>query len=193
MAKGTFTMLTGIPGAGKSWYSDKIQKQDPNAVVLSSDAIREELYGDASVQQNPRLVFQLMFERSVQALRDGKHVVYDATNLNANTRTRTLENVMREAHPAHTECVWVYRTPERCREANKTRNRHVPDDVITRMEKSFQIPTKKEGWDSIRAFNPELNRPVDIYIANAELKADALKQERQKTDRSSAIADELMK
>ena len=44
-----FYMMVGLPGSGKSWYAgNKLL----NAVVHSSDAIREEILGDVTDQSN---------------------------------------------------------------------------------------------------------------------------------------------
>ena len=60
--------LVGVPGSGKSTYAKKILEAKPDAVWVSSDAIREELWGDANDQQQPSSVFGEMFKRAVAAL-----------------------------------------------------------------------------------------------------------------------------
>lgn len=52
-----FYMMVGLPGSGKSWYAGN---KLPNAVVHSSDAIREEILGDVTDQSNQQLVFQTL-------------------------------------------------------------------------------------------------------------------------------------
>ena len=46
-------ILIGIPGSGKSTYAKEEHESNSNSVYLSSDKIREELYGNESVQGNP--------------------------------------------------------------------------------------------------------------------------------------------
>lgn len=43
----TFIQMIGIPGSGKTEKA-KVLAKEHNAVLLSSDAIREEILGDAS-------------------------------------------------------------------------------------------------------------------------------------------------
>lgn len=43
MSKPTMTMMVGLPASGKSTYAREIAKEN-NAIVLSSDAIRWELF-----------------------------------------------------------------------------------------------------------------------------------------------------
>ena len=49
MNKPTFTMMVGLPGSGKSTYAKELAERT-NAKICSSDAIREELTGDISIQ-----------------------------------------------------------------------------------------------------------------------------------------------
>ena len=50
-----FYMMVGLPGSGKSWYAEN---KLPDAVIHSSDTIREELLSDISDQNHQELVFQ---------------------------------------------------------------------------------------------------------------------------------------
>ena len=60
-------MLIGIPGSGKSTASQKLS-EIYNAPIYSSDDIRKELYGDASVQDNPKKVFDILHKRIIEGL-----------------------------------------------------------------------------------------------------------------------------
>ena len=46
-------ILIGLPGSGKSTYCKEKRELNSNSVYLSSDKIREELYGNESIQGNP--------------------------------------------------------------------------------------------------------------------------------------------
>ena len=50
-------MLVGIPCSGKSSFV-----KEQNGIWISSDKIREELYGDESIQENPEKVFRVMWK-----------------------------------------------------------------------------------------------------------------------------------
>ena len=75
--KPILSMLVGLPGSGKSTYS-KTQK---DFVIHSSDALREELYGDENCQDNNTDLFAILHSRIKTDLIDGKNVIYDATNI----------------------------------------------------------------------------------------------------------------
>ena len=50
----TLTLLIGLPGSGKTTYAKNYAQKYINDVVhLSSDKIRQELYGDETIQGNP--------------------------------------------------------------------------------------------------------------------------------------------
>ena len=74
-------------GSGKSTIAMRIASQMKEEVVLlSSDAIRGEIYGDENCQRDPGRVFDIMHQRTVAALSQGISVIYDATNLSCKRR-----------------------------------------------------------------------------------------------------------
>ena len=83
-------LLVGIPGSGKTTYAKNYIERNANAIHLSSDAIRKELYGDENIQGNPAEVFSLMQKRAVEALNNGCGVLYDATNITRKDRANII-------------------------------------------------------------------------------------------------------
>lgn len=145
--KPKFIMLCGIPGCGKSTWA-KTHKDELNAVIHSSDAIREEL-GDVNDQSKNTDVFQILHSRIKDDLSAGKNVVYDATNLHRRRRIHFLQNELRYIH-CEKVCI-LFATPyELCLARNYTRDRQVPEGVIARMYKLFETPWFSEGWDYIQ-------------------------------------------
>lgn len=141
-----FIMMVGLPGSGKSTVADKYY---PNAVWVSSDAIREELWGDASDQRNPEVIFEEMERRTLEALNDYNDVVYDATNLHSRTRKKLVTSIKRQVPGVECICELVITTISECKRRQFNRARKVPDEVIDRMARSFQVPYSGEGWDDI--------------------------------------------
>lgn len=140
--------MIGIAGSGKSTIAMRIASQVKEEVVLlSSDTIRGEIYGDENCQRDPGRVFDIMYQRTVAALSQGISVVYDATNLNCKRRMNFLKSI---AHiDCRKECVVVVTTPEDIEERMKLRDRKVPMEVIHKQLCQFQCPNYYEGWDSI--------------------------------------------
>ena len=145
----TFVMLTGIPGSGKSTYADFIKNQ--HNVYLSSDAIRKELFGNESCQEEHHKVFGLMQERTLEALKNGYDVIYDATNVTRKDRHRILSCL-----PAYVykKCIIVWAPIEYCIERDAARERTVGLDVIKKVLKRFEAPFYDEGFDEIEVAYP---------------------------------------
>lgn len=141
----TLTLMVGIPGSGKSTYTKT--KMDRKSKILSSDAIRKELFGSESDQDHNDVVFSTLHERARQLLIDGKDVVIDATNNNKANRQRTLShfkdlNIKRRAI--------VIETPvDVCIKRDSSRFRTVGETVIQEFAESFEYPTKAEGFNDI--------------------------------------------
>lgn len=145
-------MLCGIPGSCKSTYAKDYMDRNNNAVHLSSDAIRAELYGDESTQGNPVEVFSLMQKRSVEALNNGNDVIYDATNITRKDRHGIISVCPKFAK---IECHIIWAPIEVCIERDAKRERTVGKEVIDRMLKRFQAPYYDEGIDAIKIISPD--------------------------------------
>lgn len=142
----TLTMMVGVAGSGKSTVSDKIARKT-GAVIVSSDAIRGEIYGDENCQANSAKIFEIVHQRIRSLLKGGSDVIYDATNLSCKRRMaylRTLKDL-----EITKDCVVVVATPEDIEERMKSRERKVPMEVVHRQLCQFQCPNYYEGWDNI--------------------------------------------
>lgn len=140
-------MTVGLPGSGKSHWCNK-HKDELNAVVHSSDAIREEL-GDVNDQSKNAEVFEILHKRIKDDLRSGKNVIYDATNLSRKRRIHFMQHELRDIS-CEKVCI-LFATPyEMCLARNFARDRQVPEEVLVRMIKSFETPWFSEGWDDIQ-------------------------------------------
>ena len=141
--------MVGVSGSGKSTIAMRIASQMKEEVVLlSSDAIRGEIYGDENCQRDPSRVFNIMHQRTVVALSQGISVIYDATNLRCKRRMNFLKSIA--SIDCRKECVVVVTTPEDIEERMKSRGRKVPMEVAHKQLCQFQCPNYYEGWDSIR-------------------------------------------
>ena len=61
MSKTRFYMVMVLPGSGKTYWA--YNKARPYDVVLDSDEIRFEEYGDAECQDDPARIFNIMFHK----------------------------------------------------------------------------------------------------------------------------------
>lgn len=145
--KPVFYMAVGIPGSGKSIWAET-HKNELNAVIHSSDEIRAEL-GDINDQSKNTVVFQMLHQRVKDDLRNGKNIIIDCTSLSRKRRIHMLKN---ELYNIDCEKICIlFATPyEICLRNNANRERKVPEDVIERMIKNFEVPCLQEGFDDIQ-------------------------------------------
>lgn len=138
-------IMCGLPASGKS----SIAKTIKNSIIISTDDIREEINGNASIQDNGNLVFEIAFNRIKEKLIENKYenVVFDATNINYKKRTDIINRFRKYTNKIN--CYFVYADYEECLERNSKRKRNVPEKVIKRMYYNFYVPQFFEGFDYI--------------------------------------------
>ena len=146
MNKPIFVMMVGLPGSGKSTHAEKLSKRI-NAVIHSSDALREELTGDINNQNNNELVFQTLHKRIKEDLINGRNCIYDACQIKRKDRMSFLQQLNKI--PCRKICVLMATRYEKCLERSQSRERKVPEYVIKRMYMKFDPPYWYEGWDDI--------------------------------------------
>lgn len=135
-------VMIGLPGSGKSTYAMNLQDRT-GAEWYNSDSVRELLYGNASIQGDPKEVFGTLYHNAKDDISIGCPVIIDSTNVSKRDRAK-LMNTFR-----HYNCRFigiVMNTPiEEC----KLRERIVPDSVIDRMAARYVEPTYDEGFTEI--------------------------------------------
>ena len=162
MNKSIMTMMVGLPASGKSTYAQEIAKKS-NAIVLSSDAIRWELFGDETDQDHNQKVFQELHKRAKEWLCAGRDVIYDATNISSKRRRAFLNELKKVG--CIKNCVIIATPYEQCLENNRNRARQVPEWVIEKMYRKWQTPHWFEGWDNVTIEywdNKHFVRPVEV-------------------------------
>lgn len=161
----TLNIIIGIPGSGKSNYAKKYLLTN-NSVYLSSDDIRVELYGFEDQTHND-VVFETMKKRTLNALKEGKDVIYDATNLNKKRRS----GIINEAHKLDAQIdAYLCCTPINIiLERNITRaERQLPWDKLVQMIQSIEPPMYYEGFDNIYLIDGGMYN--DVYDYNFLIK-----------------------
>lgn len=148
-------MFVGIPASGKSTRSAFYR--DRGYLILSSDEIREGLMAGANLEsltekEKTRIhsqVFEIIRKKTGEALKAGRSVVVDATNLSRKRRMSFLAQFKR--FDCAKKCVLFITPVEICLERNRNRtgNARVPDEGMQRMLCNFECPYLWEGWDEI--------------------------------------------
>lgn len=154
-----FYMLIGVPGVGKTRVAaEYAEKYD--AVIVSSDAIRGDLYGDESVQGDPAKVFRIVHENIKHYLRKGCNVIMDATNINSKKRAAFLREINKVCPDCEKIAIVVVADIDTCISRDLARKRTVGREVIYKMVSNFQPPFYYEGWDAIHYHNTGI--PIEM-------------------------------
>ncbi len=145
MKRKRLILLVGIPGSGKTTLAKKVVEKGFH--YLNADAIRAELYGDEGEQGNPEDVFSIFFQRLEQAMGEEADIIIDNTNLNPKHRHPILERAQQFGY-VDVQLWWLDVPLEVCLQRNKSRDRIVPDDIVTNMHAELNRagrPKRSEG------------------------------------------------
>ena len=154
-------MLIGLPAAGKSAWSSKYMECYKNTELISSDSIREEVFGDVNDQSHNAKVFNIVHKRVVAAIKSGKDAILDSTNLSRKRRIHFIKSI-----PECEVRAIVFAIPfEECCKRNVARERVVPQSAMERMYRSFQPPHYAEGFDDIQIVGAG---DIGLYIYKCE-------------------------
>jgi predicted kinase len=163
-------LLIGLPGSGKSTLARELQAIDPNYTIVSTDAIRQQLFGDESIQGAWELIWaevQRQLRQAIYSMEADPHlqvypdhpqvfqrpvraVIYDATNVVRCDRRRLIET-LRSIGFRQITGFWLDTPLELCLQRNQNRCRQVPEAVIQRMCRRLTgaPPSLAEGLDCL--------------------------------------------
>jgi predicted kinase len=146
MNKPILAVMIGISGSGKSTYANGL-KTSLKADLVETDAIREELTGDASDQSQNYKVFQVAKKRVNDLLSQGKNAIIDATSVSVRDRKDWIQ--IGRDNNAEVRAYFIDTPIDVCKSQNRKRQRRVPDEVIDRQASRLESPTKAEGFDTV--------------------------------------------
>ena len=141
-------MLIGAAASGKSTAAPKIAAEN-NAVILSTDKMRAELYGAEHIQGNWPDIEALLYKRIKNAIKADKNIILDSTHYKKEYRAKIIKNFAKcsefSAYYFNYPFALIY-------SRNKYRARRVPFEVLAAMysELSAAPPTLAEGFKSIK-------------------------------------------
>jgi len=138
-------VMIGAPGSGKTTRA-RVLADVVGALVVSTDTIREELYGSERIQGDWAEIKKVL-ERKVST-NVGNPVILDATHYRTSYRREAI-NLLRRSGYETVIGVVVDATLEECLARNSARDREVPDHVVENMWcilKSQLSSIDKEGF-----------------------------------------------
>jgi protein phosphatase len=142
-------VMVGAPGAGKSTYAAKLAKER-DAIIISGDDVRKELYGSAEIQGNWFAIWDRIVEL-VEGYAD-RNVILDGTHYREDYRAEAI-TMLRSYGYYSVEAVVVNPSLATCLARNFQRaDRNVPDYVVKEMHEKLQRSLGKidlEDFDKI--------------------------------------------
>ena len=155
----TLILLSAIPGSGKSTWAKKYQAEHENTFIVASDAIRKELFGSEECFDDEKRVWRVFNERLNEHVDDMEDltVIADATHLSNKLRKQYFD--LTPKFDKH--ILVVFDIPfEVSLYQNSMRTRKVPNDVMEKLRKEYEVPSKEieDSYDEIiyiRDISPE--------------------------------------
>lgn len=86
----TVHLMIGIPGSGKTTYVNKLlkTKKGKEYILISTDLVRKE-----NPNLNEKDLWPLVYKKASEYLKDGKDIIFDATNITPKVRQRLVTNL----------------------------------------------------------------------------------------------------
>lgn len=166
----TLIIPVGCPGMGKTYFCNEVFNKY-GIKSVSSDQMREELYGDAAIQGDYHEVFSAVYDTINSFFEDGeKAVILDATNVTRRVRWKAIFDI------SPTEIIYVImpNNLNRALENNKKRDRVVPQRVVRRMYESYKrdMPCfDKDFFNKIDCSIYHLDNEFEITELNSRLES----------------------
>jgi protein phosphatase len=142
-------VLVGAAGAGKSTLAERLF---PAADVLSSDAYRALVAGDASDQRVTRVAFSILHRELVKRMTARRTTIVDATNVTAYARRSLVRRAAAVGVPA--VGIVLHLPPALVLARNATRpGRIVPEAVVRRqidgLDRSLRRGLEADGFAAL--------------------------------------------
>lgn len=157
ITKPVIYVLIGLPGSGKStWMKSLMNSSDKEFVLVSSDAEIDKIANEMNKTYSE--IFDeyigkatgLMKNTAKNAINLNKNIVWDQTNMSKKKRKGILQTLSDDYYKIAVDFTVDPKELERRLEKRaKETGKFIPKNVIDSMGKSYQSPSKDEGFDEI--------------------------------------------
>lgn len=145
-------MFVGLPGAGKSSYRKRIieRHKNQNICILSTDDYIENLAKEQGktysevFKEGTKESHKIMNEMLIRATKNKDIIIWDQTNLAANTRRKKLRRIPDSYEKI---CVFFDTPIETIREVNEDRKsfgRNLPEGILNNMIAIYEPPCEEK-------------------------------------------------
>ncbi len=156
-------LLIGIPGSGKSFVARQLVAECPHRLLIATDTIRAQLFGDEAYQGPWGLIWQEVERQFRQAvtpqrghffyghgktsLQEVPEAIYDATNAARRSRKAAIA-LAKDTGFSHITGLWIDMPLSLCLSRNRQRQRQVPEEIILQMHQQLTDapPKLSEGF-----------------------------------------------
>jgi predicted kinase len=170
----TFTLLCGIPASGKTTWLRQVAAENPAIAIISSDdrleerCLAEGLSYQAAYAKHAKATLADLFRDAVQAMGEGKPVIWDQTNLSVAARAERLALVpsgyLRQAVAFE---IGGTETARRLKARELATDKAIPDFVLAKQKADYVRPALSEGLDLVWLDSGEGLRLLDGHCAGA--------------------------
>lgn len=154
----------GTSGSGKSTFIKSLPQE--NLVVIEPDAMRVEFTGDINNKTKDKEIYEEAAKRAVAAIKQGKQVVFDTTNLTKDKRLPFIEAIKKEIPTANIQYKLMELNPELAKQRIKAQiargeNRaNVPDSTIDRHAESYKQMLEDIKSEPISNFEKNIREEI---------------------------------
>lgn len=154
--------LIGIPASGKSTFA-QLLAQTGNYQIISTDAIRQELYDDEKIQGNWLEIEAEVIKQIKEAIALKTPVIYDATNIKRAWRIDFLQKVVQQVKNLDWLAWHLNLNLTVCQQQNQQRVRKVPDNIIKKMAEDIKLfpPHVAEGFINVQVIKSYEHFQID--------------------------------